>query len=150
MSVGNALAQEVSSEKRAEIERLLEVTGALAIGQQMSGFFSNHLAQLIRKENPGAPQHVIDAIPQEVNAVVAESLPLFKEMVIPLYDKYLTLEDVRGLNAFYTTALGKKTISVMPALVQESMSIGAQWGQAMEPRIAQRIRARFRKENIKL
>jgi hypothetical protein len=47
MSIGNARADEVSKEKRAEIECLLEVTGALAIGQQMSGFFSNHLAPLI-------------------------------------------------------------------------------------------------------
>ncbi|HYS12801.1 MAG TPA: DUF2059 domain-containing protein [Burkholderiaceae bacterium] len=150
MSIANAPAQEVSSEKRAEIERLLEVTGALAIGQQMSNFFVTHLAQAIKKDNPNAPQHVIDAIPQEVNAVITESLPLFKELVIPLYDKHFTLDDLRGLNSFYSTPLGKKTISVMPALMQESMAMGAQWGQAMEPRIAQRLRARFKKDNIKL
>src|SRR5712664_168731 len=141
MSIANAPAQEVSTEKRAEIERLLEITGALAVGQQMSSFFVTRLAQAIRRDNPNAPQHVIDAIPQEVNAVIVESLPLFKELVIPLYDKYLTLDDLRGLNSFYSTPLGKKTISVMPALVQESMAMGAQWGQAMEPRIAQRLRA---------
>jgi len=71
MSIANASAQEVSSEKRAEIERLLEITGALAVGQQMSSFFVARLAQAIRKDNPNAPQHVIDAIPQEVNAVIA-------------------------------------------------------------------------------
>jgi len=149
-ATGHALAQEVSAEKRAEIERLLQVTGAMAIGQQMSNFFVNHLAQTIRRENPSAPQHVIEALPQEVNAVIEEGLPYFKEMIIPLYDKYLTLEDLKGLNSFYSTPLGRKTVAVMPSLMQESMTMGAKWGQAMEPRIEQRLRARFKKENLKL
>jgi uncharacterized protein len=150
MSIGNAPAADVSSEKRAEIERLLETTGALAMGQQVSNFFITHMAQAIKKQNPNVPQHVIDALPEEVNAVVRESLPFFKEMLIPLYDKYFSLDELRGLNAFYATPVGKKAISVMPALLQESMTLGSQWGQAMEPRINQRIRARFKKENIKL
>jgi uncharacterized protein len=150
MSIGNALAAEVSSEKRVEIERFLEITGAFAIAKQASSFFVTQLAQVIRKQNPNVPQYVLDALPQEVNATVEENLPLFKEMIIPLYDKYFTLDELQGLNGFYSTPLGKKTISVMPALLQESMTLGNQWGQAMGPRINQRIRARFKQENIKL
>jgi hypothetical protein len=150
MGIGIATAGEVSKEKRAEIERLLETTGALAMGQQVSSFFIAHMAQAIKKQNPNVPQHVIDALPEEVNAVVREGLPFFKEMLVPLYDKHFSLDELRGLNAFYATPVGRKAISVMPALLQESMALGSQWGQAMEPRINQRIRARFKKENIKL
>jgi hypothetical protein len=147
---GHATAQPVAPEKRAEIEHLLEVTGALAIGQQMSKVMVTHFAQLIRRENPNVPQHVIDAIPEEVGAVMTEGLPVFKEMIIPLYDKYFTLDDLRGLSAFYASPLGKKAITVMPALMQEGMQVGMRWGEAMGPRIGERMRARFKNENIKI
>ena len=55
LAAGGALAQQVAPEKRAEIERLLEATGAVAIGQQMVGFFVKQLAQDIQRENPRVP-----------------------------------------------------------------------------------------------
>lgn len=149
-AAGSALAAEVAPDKRAEIERLLEVTGAIAMGQQVANFFVTHFAQTIKQQNPNVPQHVIDALPEEVNAAVAEALPEFKALIIPLYDKYFSLEELRGLNAFYSTPVGRKAITVMPALVNDSMKLGAQWGQAMEPRINQRLRARFKKDNIRM
>jgi uncharacterized protein len=149
-AAGSALAADVPADKRAEIERLLETTGALAMGQQVANFFIAHFAQTIRQHNPNVPQRVIDALPEEVNAAIKEGLPDFKELIIPVYDKYFTLDELRGLNAFYATPVGRKTVSVMPTLLGDSMKLGAQWGQAMEPRINERIRARFKKDNIKM
>jgi uncharacterized protein len=145
-----ASAQAVSADKRAEIERLIEVTGVMAITQQLSNVFITNITQIVKKQNPNVPQQVLNATREEVNAVFAEQLPIFKEMCVVLYDKYFTLDEVRGLTQFYETPLGKKTISVMPALTQESLTLGMRWGQAMEPVIDQRIRARFKKENIQL
>jgi len=150
LTIGAAVADEVSAEKRAVIEQLLEVTSALAIGKQLVDVMTTHFAQIIRQHNPNVPQYVIDAIPEEVNAALTESLPMFKEMIIPIYDKYFTLEELQGLGAFYTTPLGKKTIAVMPSLMQESLRMGMRFGEAMAPRIDQRIRARFKKEDIKI
>jgi hypothetical protein len=150
LAASNATAQEVSREKRAAIEHLMQVTNALALGQQLSGVFVSQLAPLVRSQNPGVPQHVIDAIPEEVNAVLAESLPAFKELVVVLYDKYFTLDELQGLGAFYSTPLGRKTIAVMPTVMEESVRTGMQWGRALGPRIAERIRARFKSENIKI
>jgi hypothetical protein len=49
---------------------------------------------------------------------------------------------------FYSTDLGKKTIRVMPALMQESMAAGQQWGQALGPQIEERVKARLKKEGV--
>ncbi|NRB08638.1 MAG: DUF2059 domain-containing protein [Richelia sp.] len=38
-----------------------------------------------------------------------------------LYSKDFTNEEIKGLIAFYETPLGRKTISVMPKLLQESI-----------------------------
>ena len=147
---GAALAQQVAPEKRAEIEHLLDSTGAVAIGQQMAGFFVKQLAQDIQRENPRVPKYVLDAVPEEVNTVFAEALPALKELVIPLYDRHFSLEELRGLNAFYSSPLGRKTIAVMPALLNDSMSLGARWGRELGPRIAERLRARCKDENLKI
>ena len=51
---------------------------------------------------------------------------------------------------FYSTDLGRKAISAMPGLMSESMAIGQQWGQSLGPEIAERVRARLKKEGIEL
>jgi hypothetical protein len=147
---GAALAQPVAPEKRAEIERLFDITGASAIGQQMAGFFVKQLAQEIQRGNPRVPQYVLDAVPEEVDTAFKEAMPALRELIIPLYDKHFTLEELRGLNAFYTSPLGRKTTAVMPALMNDSMTLGARWGRDLGPRIAERLRARFKDENLKI
>jgi len=150
LGAGGAPAQQVAPDKRAEIERLLELTGAVAMGQQMASFFVTQIAQDIRRDNPRVPQQVIDALPEEVNAVFVEAMPALKEMVIPLYDRHFALEELQGLTSFYSSPLGRKTVSVMPALLNESMTLGARWGRELGPRIAQRMRVRFKDENLKI
>lgn len=150
LAAGAARAAEVPAEKRAAIEHLLELTGARAMATQLVDAMTRHFAQTIRQQNPNVPQYVIDAIPEEVSAVFTEGLPALTEMLIPIYDKYFTLEELQGLSDFYGTPLGKKTITVMPSLMQESVRIGIRFGEAMGPRIDERLRARFKKENIKI
>jgi hypothetical protein len=89
-------------------------------------------------------------VPEEVNAVFTEALPALRELVIPLYDRHFSLDELRGLNAFYSSPLGRKTIAVMPALLNDSMALGARWGRELGPRIAERLRARFKDENLKI
>jgi hypothetical protein len=38
----------------------------------------------------------------------------------------------------------------MPALLNESMTLGARWGRELGPRIAERMRARFKDQNLKI
>jgi uncharacterized protein len=51
---------------------------------------------------------------------------------------------------FYSTELGKKTIQVMPALANESMLAGQQWGLSLGPTIDQRARPRLAQEGFTL
>ncbi|MEJ1222921.1 DUF2059 domain-containing protein [Sediminicola sp. 1XM1-17] len=52
---------------------------------------------------------------------------LTKELV-PVYLKYLTLEDLKGLIQFYQTPVGQKYAKSTPMIMQESMEVGQQWG----------------------
>ncbi len=50
------------------------------------------------------------------------------EMLVPVYYKQLTQEDLEELIAFYQTAVGKKFAKSTPFIMQESMQVGQQWG----------------------
>ena len=145
-----AEVQEVSAEKRAAIDKLLETTGALQLGQQFSTAIVKQLADTLRATHANVPQKALDVLPEVVNGVITENLPAFKELMIQIYDAHFTLQELEGLNDFYATELGRKVIQVLPLVLQEGMAAGQQWGQALGPEVARRIKARFVKEGIKL
>lgn len=148
----NALADatDVSPEKRAAIEKLLELTGALKLGQQMSSMVVTQMTGALRAARPDLPAKALDLLPEVVNGVIAENVGSFKEVVVHIYDQHFSLEEVQGLNEFYASELGRKVIQALPAVLQESMTAGQQWGESIAPQIVQRVKARLKKENIEL
>jgi len=43
--------------------------------------------------------------------------------MVPLYARYYTVEDMKAMAAFYRTPTGRKTLTLMPKLMNESMQI---------------------------
>jgi hypothetical protein len=50
------------------------------------------------------------------------------ELMIPIYQKHFTPDEIDSLISFYKTPVGRKTIEETPAIMQESMEAGKQWG----------------------
>ena len=143
-------AEELTPQKRADIERLLEMTGATRVGKQMAALSASHMVQSLKLSHPGIPQKALDMLPEEVGAVFDAHIPVFVAQIIPVYHRYFTAEEVKGMIAFYSTDLGRKAISAMPGLMTESMMIGQKWGEGLSPELAERVRARLKKEGIAL
>jgi len=143
-------ADDLSPQKRADIERLLEMTGATKIGRQMAALSAAHMTQSLRQSHPQIPPKALDFLPEEVEAVFAANVGAFLAAIVPVYHRYFSAEEIKGMIAFYSTDLGKKAISAMPGLMSESMVIGQQWGQSLGPVISERVRARLKKEGIEL
>ena len=61
------------------------------------------------------------------------------DLIVPVYDRHLNHSEVKAIIAFYQTPAGKKLVSVMPVITQESMVAGRQWGQQVSQRIIQRL-----------
>lgn len=143
-------AQEVAPAKKAEIEKLLETTGALKLGQQLSSVMVAQLTNELRAARPDIPQKALDVLPEEVDGVLADNLPAFEEVVVRIYDRHFTLEELREINRFYASKIGRKVVGELPSVMQESVAAGQKWGQSLGPEISRRLRARFAKENIPL
>jgi hypothetical protein len=143
-------AEELTAEKRQDIEYLLEITGATAIGKQMASHAITNLTQTIKKARPDISPKVLDMLPEEIMAVFDANAESFKDTIIPIYHRHFTADDVKGMIRFYSTDLGKKTIRVMPALIGESLTAGQQWGQSLGPVLIERVKARLKREGVEL
>ncbi len=51
------------------------------------------------------------------------------ELVVPIYDKYFSLEDIDGVTKFYETPAGKKTLSGLTQVMIESQAAGMKFGE---------------------
>jgi uncharacterized protein len=68
------------------------------------------------------------------------------EKIIPVYDKYYTLDDLKAVNAFYESPAGQKILSTLPQVMQESMKIGQEWGESIGKQAAAEAEAEEKKK----
>jgi hypothetical protein len=113
----------------ADVRRLLEVSGAADIGNQVL----TTLTASMRKAYPDVPDAVWNDLVAELRSVD------LVEMTIPIYRKYMTADDVRGLLAFHETPLGRKMLRVQPLIMRDSMEVGQKWGQQSTQRVLKRL-----------
>lgn len=68
-----------------------------------------------------------------------------ENMIIIIYDKHFSTDELRQLLAFYQSPTGKKLLDAQPTILQESMAAGRDWGQRLGMEVAQQLSAEGRK-----
>jgi hypothetical protein len=119
------------AEKREAILRLLDMTQPTAIAMQTR----DAILQQMKRMFPTVPEALWQELASEFK------MEEFRELVIPIYARHFSLEDLNALIAFYSTPMGQRVIHELPAIAGESMAIGAQWGQAKAREMVQRLQA---------
>jgi len=117
--------------KHETVKELMQKSGAGNLSVQMM----NQMLPAMKQMVPDAPEQFWLDVMAEVDPNEMEN------MIIPVYQKYLTEEEILAINAFYDTDVGKKLISVQPVILQESMLRGQQWGQALSLKIIEKYQA---------
>lgn len=126
----------ISPEKRKEVEKMLELTGMEKLMTQMKG----QMIAAFQKELPDGTQDFWDRIKKKMD------MHELIEKIIPVYDKYYTLEDLKAINAFYESSAGKKILATLPQVMQESMKIGQEWGERIGKQVVNEAEAEARKK----
>ena len=137
LNSGAWLHAEISQEKRQEIETMLKLTGMQQLTDQM-------MAQMIQGMSANMP-----TVPPEFWQRFSKNLKTAEliEKIIPLYDKYYSLEDLKAVNAFYSSPAGQRMIQTLPQIMQESMKIGQEWGQEIGARAAAEVAAEMKAQS---
>lgn len=128
------LAQAQQTTKQDDIKRFLTIIGARTVGLRVF----NQIIASLQKAHPDIPESVWQEMLGEAEA---QTDGFVAERLVPIYDQYLTYEDIKGLIAFYESPLGAKLLSVMPQMSQESMLAGQAWGREFAETVRQRLTA---------
>jgi hypothetical protein len=133
IAAGQSFAQTNDSYKTT-LKKLIQVSGTegsfKAAIQQMFGMF--------RQQKSEVPATFWDACEAEFTGT---SLDELIGMLTPVYQKHMTETDIKNIIAFYETPAGKKYAESTPAITQESMEVGQQWGMKVGQRVMEKLKA---------
>lgn len=146
-------AEKLSPSKEADIKKLMQLTKATDIGIQFANILSQGINEQIKSLRPDIPHRFFSIVEEEVYSFVEKGMTekggLF-DIMIAIFNKYYTHQEIKGLIDFYQTELGQKAVEVMPMLLNESMIVGQQWAQKMAPSIWENVQRRLKEEGIEL
>lgn len=123
---------QTSSAKEQAIRQIMEMTDVASLGRQINRMMMDQLRPMV----PDVPDTVWTELTQALDSTDMVSL------MIPIYDRHFTLAELEGLVAFYATPLGRALIQKTPAITQESMVAGQQWGREKALAILQKLEQR--------
>jgi hypothetical protein len=138
--------------KEADIRQFMELAGVSQLALQlMDGMEKNIRPLMVNAFPPGAyREQLIDLFFAKFHQKATPKQIL--DLAVPVYDKYYSDEDIKGLIKFYQSPLGKKLAATQPKLSAEIQEIGKTWGEnagrdsmtevlAEHPELAEAIKA---------
>jgi hypothetical protein len=147
---GAALAQPAPSPDALAAARELVATmrGADQL-KTVLPLFMQQLKPAIVQGRPEVDRDYDAMLPVMMEIINARSAALIEE-IAALYARTFTGDEMRQVTAFYRTPIGQKFLDQMPALMQESMTIGNTFGQAIAAELRDRMIEELRKRGHKL
>lgn len=134
-------AAKVDPEKEAAIRKLFEIQGTRkSMEQVFAGMSENMKPSLAKMLPPGEYQDKLIPLFFEKFQSKLKTDDLL-DLIVPIYDKYLSKEDIDGLAQFYQTPLGKKLNSVLPQLTVEIQTTAMNMGQELGRRAMMEVLA---------
>jgi hypothetical protein len=117
------------TQKQKDIRKLLKITGSGELGTQVMG----QMIGSMKKAMPNVPEKFWGDFMKEVRT---EELI---DLIVPVYDRNLAQEDIKELIRFYESPTGKKFVSLLPKITQESMVVGEKWGRELAERVIKKL-----------
>jgi hypothetical protein len=117
-----------------EIRRYLVITGSTKLGFQF--------AKMIVDAQKG---NTVDTPPKEFYDLFYQKLEsergirLFENFLVNIYRTHYTVDDMQKMNEFYQTPVGKKILTTMPLILQESQSRGRGLGEMLGMEVIQQM-----------
>ncbi len=124
-------AAETQNASVASVKELMDKTGTGEMAVQAM----NQMLPMIKRMVPDAPETFWLEFQKEMNPNE------LVEMIIPIYQKHFSQEDIDAVNAFYDTKAGKNFINSQPLIMQESMIAGQAWSQGIVQKVMMKAQA---------
>ncbi len=130
-AAASSAEHKIDANKEANIRKLLELMGTGAIMQQTMLNMEKNVKPLVARSLPEGEYRdkLVDLFFERFHAKL--DTQKLVDLAVPIYDKYFSDEDIKGLIQFYQTPLGQKTVNALPQLTAELTETGQQLGGTM-------------------
>jgi hypothetical protein len=125
-------AQDVSDEYKSQLREMLTVSGSLEGARQVVP----QLLALVKQQQPEISDEACRKVEETFNVKVIDRMV---DLYAPIYIKYLTLDDLKQIVAFYQTPAGKKWGEATPSITLEGTKMGQQLGMELAGEIQQAL-----------
>lgn len=118
-----------------KLKKMFELSGTKAT-------FDTAIDQTVdmsKSQYPGVDAEVWEVMRSEFKSTSMDELT---EMLVPVYKKYLTEEDLDDIITFYKSRAGKKLASSQSKITGESMQIGQKWGARLGEKVMEKVEQR--------
>jgi len=109
----------IDPEKKEDIMRLLKAMGTSDVAKQLLDYTVNRFRNFL----PDSNESYWDSIKTRIN------LEEYLELNVPIFEKYLTHEDIRIMTEFFESPAGKKYIHARSDLLREMFEIEDIWAE---------------------
>jgi hypothetical protein len=128
----NRSAAQPGSAKLIKIRELIELIGT----PRITADIMKSQAAAIKKLMPFPPAAQDDFEKEFLASINVNELI---DLVVPIYDRHLSEEDVDGMLSFYRSPVGRRIIKALPEIMAESQRAGQEWGQGLGMKVGRSI-----------
>lgn len=106
------------TKKEKDIRKLMAMTGTKKVGDEI-------LFSMFANATPD--KNFNEIMREEVSKII--DFKALDDLLVKIYDKHFTHEDIKYVIAFYETPIGSKFISQMPSLTRDISQAGYEWAE---------------------
>lgn len=109
------------TEYKAKLKNMFEMSGSEETYQTVI----KQMISMYKEQFSNVPEETWNDLEKEF---LKTSIDDLVDMLVPVYSRHLTIDDIQKITEFYETPVGKKYAEKTPLIMQESMQVGQQWG----------------------
>ncbi len=139
---------DTSQSKHEDTKKLMQAVGTAELLQDMLDQSIEQQVTSVRRLRPDVPAQFWTEFGGEMKKEINPQELM--DMIVPIYDKHFSHQEIRQLIAFYQSPLGKKISATLPEIQRESLEAGQEWGLHLGDRIADELNRRLAEKGYKL
>lgn len=136
--VPSVSAQSQDSEYQKTLGKMMSMSGALSSVKAMVP----QMVAMMKQSSPNVPESFWNGFIEKWQAKAGDKLVA---LYTPVYQKYLTIDDLKKVIQFYESPVGKKLGTATPAMTAEGMKLGQQLGMEIATELQTELNARGNK-----
>ena len=136
-------AAAISPEAHALATELTKMIGVDRQAQQLVAIMRGQMVQTVMRSGGKSAEDSAKIVDEVMMPDFIAQLPELNGLIIDAWASNFSVEDLKGLRAFYATPLGQKLISTLPAVTQQGMAASQGWGQRIYQASIQKHKAQL-------